>query len=64
MDEKLHTVIGPHPPLPFPNVQDQNHLEIDPIRLDAIIHAVVRPDPVVSKNWTELKTNAKSAAGR
>lgn len=44
--KKLHAVIGPHPPLRFPNVWDKNHLEIDPIRFDAIIHAVIRLDPV------------------
>jgi hypothetical protein len=46
MDEKLHIVIRLHPPLPFPNLRDQNHLEIDPISVDAIIHSVVRFDPV------------------
>ena len=46
MDEKLHAMIRPHPPLPFPNLRDENHLEIDPIRVDAIIHTVVRLDPV------------------
>src|SRR3954469_3096552 len=46
MDEKLRAVIRPHPPLPFPNLRDQNQLEIDPIRVDAIINAVVRLDPI------------------
>jgi hypothetical protein len=46
MDEKLDTVIGPHTRLPFPNLRDQRHLEIDPIRVDAIIDADVRLDPV------------------
>src|SRR5712675_1263207 len=46
MDEKLQAVIRPHPPLPFPNLRDRNHLEIDPIRVDAIISAVVRLDPI------------------
>src|SRR5262249_42355431 len=46
MDEKLDAVIHPHPPLPFPNLRHQNHLEIDPVGIDAIIHAVVWFDPV------------------
>ena len=46
MDEKLYTVIGPHPPLPFPKLGDQRHLEIDLIRVDAIIDADVRLEPV------------------
>ena len=46
MDEKLDAVIRPHPPLPFPNLRDQIHLEIDPVRIDAIIHARVWLDPV------------------
>src|SRR5260370_39843763 len=55
MDEKLHTVIRPHPPLPFPNLRDQNHLEIDPIRVDAIIHAVIWLDPVsIHITWIGL----------
>ncbi len=46
MDEKLHSVIRPHPPLPFANLRDQNHFKIDPIRIDAIVHSLVRLDPV------------------
>src|SRR5438067_2173748 len=46
MDEELHAVFRPHPPLPFANLRDQQHLEIDPIRIDAIIYAIVRFDPV------------------
>jgi hypothetical protein len=46
----------PHPPLPFPNLRDQNHLEVNPIRIDAIIHAVVVwLDPVsVHITWIEF----------
>jgi hypothetical protein len=55
MVEKLHAVIRPHPPLPFPNLRDQNRLEVNPIRIDAIIHAVVWLDPVsVHITWIEL----------
>jgi hypothetical protein len=46
VDEELDAVIPPHPPLPFPNLRDQNHLEVGPMRIDAIIHAVVCFDPV------------------
>ena len=46
MDEKLHAVIRLHPPFPLPNLRDQNHLEIDPIRIDAIINPVVRLNPI------------------
>jgi hypothetical protein len=45
MDEKLHAVIRPHPPLPVPTLH-QNHFEVDPIRIDAIIYAVVWFDSV------------------
>ena len=55
MDEELHAVIGPHPPLPFPNMRDQDHLEFDPISIDAIIHASVWLDPIsVHITWIEL----------
>src|ERR1700686_365976 len=55
MDEKLHAMIRPPPPLPFPNLRDQHHLEIDPIRIDALIHAVVWLDPVsVHITWIGL----------
>jgi hypothetical protein len=55
MDEKLHAMIRPHPPLPFPNLRHQNHLEVDPVRIDAIIHAVVWLDPVsVHITWIGL----------
>ena len=54
MYEKFHTVIRPHPPLPFPTLH-QNHLEVDPIGIDAIIYAVVWFDPVsVHITWIEL----------
>jgi hypothetical protein len=46
MDEKLHAVICPHPPLALPNLWSENHFEIDPIRIDPIIYSVVRFDPV------------------
>jgi hypothetical protein len=46
MDEEFHAVIGPHPPLPLPNMWDQNHLKIDPIGIDPIVYTIVRLDPV------------------
>ncbi len=46
MDEEFHAVICPHPPFPLPNVRNENHFEIDPIRIDPIIYTVIRFDPV------------------
>jgi len=46
MDEELHAMICPHSPLPFANMRDENHLKINPIRIDPIIHTIVRFDPV------------------
>src|SRR5579863_5287551 len=46
MDEKFHAVICPHPPLPLPHLRHENHLEVDPIRIDPIINVVVRLDPI------------------
>lgn len=46
MDKELHTVICPHSPLPFPNVRNENHLKIYPIRIDAIVYTIVTFDPV------------------
>ena len=55
MDEKLHALIHPHPPLPFPNVRDQPHLKIYPIRIDAIIHALIWLDPIsIHITWIRL----------
>src|SRR3979409_2780403 len=55
VDEELAAFIRPHPPLPFPNLRVQNHLEIDPIRVDAIIHFVVRLNPIsVHVTWIGL----------
>jgi hypothetical protein len=46
MDEEFDTVIHPHPPLPLPHMRYENHLEVDPIRIDPIINTVVRLDPI------------------
>jgi hypothetical protein len=46
MDKEFHAVVRPHPPLPLPNMRDENQLEIYPIRIDAIVYAIVRLDPV------------------
>src|ERR1700730_14032140 len=46
MDEEFDTVIHPHSPLPLPHLRYENHFEVDPIRIDPIIDAVVRLDPI------------------
>lgn len=46
MDEKLDAVVSPHPPFPFSDLRGENHLEINPVWLDAIVYAVVGLDPV------------------
>jgi hypothetical protein len=42
MDEEFDTVIHPHTPHPLPHMRYENHLEVDPIRIDPIINT----DPI------------------
>ena len=46
MDEKLKAVVGPHPPLPLPHLRDRDQFEVDPIRIEAIVYARIRLDPI------------------
>jgi len=46
MNEELNAMVHPHSPLPFPNMLNQDQLEIDPVWIDAIIDAVVWLNPI------------------
>src|ERR1039457_345456 len=46
MDKKLNAMVGPHSPLPLSNVRNKNQLEVDPVRIDAIIDARVGLNPI------------------
>jgi hypothetical protein len=46
MDKKLNAVVCPHPPLPLPYVRNKDQLEVGPIRIETIIDARVRLDPI------------------
>src|ERR1700691_5182727 len=61
MNKKLHAVICPHPPLPLPNVRHKNHFEVNPIRVDSLVHAIVRFDPVTI-NVTRIRLFSAEAA--
>jgi hypothetical protein len=46
MDEKLNAVVGPHSPLPLPQMRNQDRLKVDPVRIDTIIDALVWLNPI------------------
>jgi hypothetical protein len=46
MNEKLNAMLRPHSPLPLAHMRNENQLEIDPVRIDAIIDAFVGLNPV------------------
>jgi hypothetical protein len=46
MDKEFHAMICPHSPLASPNMWNENHVKIYPIRIDPIVHTIVRFDPV------------------
>ena len=46
MNEELHPMVTPHAPLPLPYEGNQYQFEVDPVRIDAIIDALVGFDPL------------------
>jgi len=46
MDKELKAVVGPHSPLPFPHMRNENQPEVDPVPFDAIINAVIGLNPI------------------
>ena len=46
MDEELYAVVHPHSPFPHPSPPHRYEFEVNPIRVDTLVDAVVRFDPV------------------
>jgi hypothetical protein len=46
MNEKLNAMVCPHSPLPLSHLRNQDQLEIDPVRVDTIVNALVGLDPI------------------
>src|ERR1035441_10366313 len=60
MNEEFNPMVTPHPPLPLPHERNQDQTEVDPIRVDAIIDALVGLNPVavdITRIWL-LRTEA------
>src|ERR1035437_39618 len=46
MNEEFNSVVAPHAPLPLPHERNQDQFKVDPVRIDAIIDAIVRLNPI------------------
>jgi hypothetical protein len=46
MDEKLNAMVDPHSRLPFPQMRNQDQLEIDPVGIDAVVDSVIGLNPI------------------
>ena len=46
MNEELNPMVTPHAPLPLPYEGNQYQFEVDPVRIDAIIDALVGLNPI------------------
>jgi hypothetical protein len=46
MDEELNAMVYPHPWFPLSHMRNEEQLEINPVRIDALIYAWIGFDPI------------------